>query len=250
MKILKSFHIQIHSCKVIAVSKYWHRQIYRSHGGSTMKMISAFENIVNLVVSPLQKDGRRGKSFSFTNVNSKPVSSSHKFMRSSSISTFRSKIRQRNRLSKDLTDNIELTDSLRKESITLMKLNHVDSIDEDVSSVISDVSLSCCTAWYYGEMTIMYNSVSKNGSVITQDALGSLLVRVDRNYDVIYDITYNTDKDICTGVIPYKGGKYCLDFSDPQQPRFTSINLLLANLIERDYLQRVSFSWLIENSRL
>ena len=196
-----------------------------------------FEKLVNILIQPLSKKplGRNNSlEITYDTKNEKQSNILLKSVRTSNYFTLQHHTDKQQTLKK------------QKEKSLLTKVNS-KQLNEDVSPIISEFSFNCFTAWYYGEMTIMHNCETNIGSVVTKKVLGSLVVRVDKNGDVIYNITYNVGNNMCIGAIPYECGRYCLDFTDPKQPVFSSINFLLANLIEDGYLQRVSFTWLAEN---
>lgn len=141
------------------------------------------------------------------------------------------------------------------------------SSQEDVSDASSpDVSLSreamddifmnsdssfSANVWYHGEIDIRCNcTVSSETEEVEEKEIsisGSLLARVDKCGDVVYSLTYKFGDEILIGSFPRQFDRYSLDFSDPQQPRFASVKYLIAYLIEQQHLERVTFSWLIDN---
>ena len=198
-----------------------------------------FRKFLQILVQPLGKDpiGKNNSlEIAYDTKNEKP---NHKLLKS---------IRTSNYFTLQRHTNKPQALKKQKEKSVLTKVNSKQfTINEDVSPIISEFSLNCSTAWYYGEMTIMHSCETNTESVVTKKVLGSLVVRVDKNGDVIYNIIYNVDSNMCSATIPYKSGKYCLDFTDPKQHAFSSTKFLFANLIEEGYLQRVSFTWLTEN---
>jgi len=105
-----------------------------------------------------------------------------------------------------------------------------------------DISFSS-NVWYYGQLNMQFVKTADDSATFST----SVLARVDKHGEVMYSLTYENEADLCVGAFPFDGKRYCLDFLDPNQPRFISIKYLLAYLIEQKVLQRVSFAWLIDN---
>lgn len=144
--------------------------------------------------------------------------------------------------------------------------NDSSSSQEDVSDTSSpDVSLSrevmdemflnsassfSANVWYHGDLDVRYNCTVNSGADIEEKEMslcGSILARVDKYGDVVYSITYKIEDDVLIGSFPRQFDRYCLDFLNPREPRFASVKYLIAYLIEQKYLERVTFSWLIDN---
>lgn len=140
------------------------------------------------------------------------------------------------------------------------------SSQEDVSDTSSpDLSLSrevmdemflnsfsdsfSANVWYHGEIDIMYICTVSNNTETEKDTTltGSILARIDKYGEVVYSITYKMNDQLFIGSFPKQNGRYCLNFDDPEQPRFISTKYLIAYLIEKKFLERVTFSWLIDN---
>ena len=199
-----------------------------------------FDKLCRYIANSMTKIETK-RTFSMTNTN-KP---SDKRSRCSSFTSLRTRSKRR---VKNYKENFVLN---------IAKLdNKNNTVNEDYCTANtnhwrpwsnSSLSLSSVT-WYHGETIVMCDYQSNTGLPDTNESVvGSILVSVDKYGDVKHNITYTTGTRTCIGAIPYQPGKYCLDFSDPEQLRYTSINLLLADLIENEYLQRVSFDWLINN---
>ena len=103
--------------------------------------------------------------------------------------------------------------------------------------------------WFYGELDIVYGyRRSLYGDTLSpNDYTGSLIARIDFNGKLEYSITYRIGSNVYIGELPQKNGEYCMDFLDIDQPRFCSLELLMANLIEEGVLKQVTFDWLISN---
>lgn len=110
--------------------------------------------------------------------------------------------------------------------------------------------------WYHGCLDIRYEKHMMEDTHFEDNGEGeislngSILARVDRFGDVVYSITYKFNDTIRIGTFPLQDERYCLDFSDAEQPRFISVKYLIAYLIEQKYMERVTFSWLIDHCDL
>eukprot|EP00111_Clytia_hemisphaerica_P004795 TCONS_00013794-protein len=118
-----------------------------------------------------------------------------------------------------------------------------EKLDENLVE-LDDVSFSQ-NVWYYGEFDVDFTDIEDKD--LLQAKCGTILARVDSYGDVVYSLTYRINDDIIPASFPCQNNRFCLDFTDPTQPRFTSAKFLIAYLIEQKILERVTFSWLIEN---
>ena len=102
--------------------------------------------------------------------------------------------------------------------------------------------------WYYGQLEVVYG-YRRNlcQSLSPSDYKGSIIARLDNTGNVLYSVTYKIGTKLHIGEVPMEAGKYCLDFSDSRQPRFSSAKYLIAYMIREGYLERVTFNWLIMN---
>ena len=162
------------------------------------------------------------------------------------------------------------TSSQRKTSSSNLKLNNTyqDTFDDDIIipvesvDVLNDVSRNrenvdkdifdynfpiSSNMWYHGNLNMQFIKTNEEGSTNATTFMTSILVRIDKYGEMVYSLTYESDGDLCTGAFPFDGKRYCLDFLDPNQPRFAGLKYLLAFLIGQGILKRVSFNWLIEN---
>ena len=119
----------------------------------------------------------------------------------------------------------------------------------------SDFSMTS-NIWYYGELDISLNTSieieneSENSTSSSEEeeiVTGTLLVLLDQCQHLYYNLTYNIGNKLYVGSIPFESGKYSMDFSNPEQPRFRSIKLLIAHLIEQNCVFRAPFNWLLDN---
>ena len=117
---------------------------------------------------------------------------------------------------------------------------------------IDDLSFSK-NIWFYGEFDIGCSSTSSYNSTDDNETAqypqtGTIIARTDSYGDVIYSLTYTIGDELIPASFPCLNNRYCLDFSDPNQPRFTSAKYLIAFLIQQQFMERVTFQWLITNS--
>lgn len=195
--------------------------------------------------SPSPRISVNRRNFSFSETIAEPA----KKLVSQTLPTTLKKRRKSYECQKRVNENFDSTEDDEEEEeeqahdVSLTREN----IDECFVTE-TDFSFSS-NVWYYGELDVKYMNSSKVDITVDENTkmTGSLLVRVDKYGDVVYSITYTNDSEDYVGAFPYEMGKYCLDFSNPEQPRFTSVKFLIAYLIEQNYLFRVTFAWLIEN---
>lgn len=105
--------------------------------------------------------------------------------------------------------------------------------------------------WYYGELDIALNFKDKN-EIETEDlttekdfVTGYLTIVLDQYQNLFYSLTYCLGNKVHSASIPHESGKYSMDFTNPEQPRFSSLKYLIAYLIEQNFLFRVPFAWLL-----
>ena len=105
------------------------------------------------------------------------------------------------------------------------------------------------TVWYYGVFDVIYgyrrSLLSK--PILPGDYTGSIIVSFDMNGNLNYSITYQIGSSVYVGHLQCRDGEYSMDFLDAEQPKFRSVEFLIAHLIEEGFLQQVSFDWLINN---
>ena len=168
----------------------------------------------------------------------------------------------------------------KSHEFTAKKNGDLESVDGDTSSLdgIDSKSDSGCSAvdvsltrerldktaeelddlsfsrniWYYGEFDISYSQNTKNNDLNEQEDFihpntGTIIARVDCCGDVVYSLTYTIEDELIPSSFPCHNNRFCLDFTDPTQPRFTSVKYLIAFLIQQNLMERVTFSWLIDN---
>jgi len=151
------------------------------------------------------------------------------------------------------SDTSKVDTDTNEESINVhdVSLNR-ETIDDSLGD-LNDISFSA-NIWYYGELHTDFDLI--NEPVMDEDneqtecnkaVTGTVLARVDTYGDVVYSLTYNVNGELVTGKFPCENYRYCLDFSDPEQPRFTSVKFLIAYLIEQRLMQRVTFTWLLDH---
>lgn len=145
-----------------------------------------------------------------------------------------------------------LTRSLtkRKKSYSLnqsIQIESIKEVQEEKNSPYDDFSFSH-NVWFYGYIDITnFTTEMQNVDCST---LGQFVVRIDENGEVVASIMYKVDNELHTASLPKRDDYYCLNFSNPYEPKFRSIKQLVAYLIRMNYLEQVSFSWLLENSFL
>ena len=112
---------------------------------------------------------------------------------------------------------------------------------------LDDLSFSR-NIWYYGEFDISYsnNTVDEQEDIVLART-GTIIARTDNYGDVVYSLAYTIGDELIPSSFPCLNNRYCLDFTDPTQPRFTSVKFLIAFLIQQNFMERVTFSWLISN---
>ena len=167
---------------------------------------------------------------------------------------------RRNKSSDDLdsvdcgeSDTSKVENDSNEDSINVhdCSLNR-ETIDDSLGD-LNDISFSA-NIWYYGELHTDFDlkrePVIEEGNGLPEcdkAVTGTVLARVDTYGDVVYSLTYNVNGELITGKFPCENDRYCLDFSDPEQPRFPSVKFLIAYLIEQRLMQRVTFSWLLDH---
>ena len=120
-----------------------------------------------------------------------------------------------------------------------------ESLDPDFIETDCGLGFSS-NLWYYGEIEVV-KGFKKNLIQSKEDFVGTIIVRYRKFEDIVYSITYRVGGNLYSGEIPQLYGKYSLDFSDPDQPKFNSVEELVAHMIEKQFLQRVTFDWLLQN---
>nr|XP_047138693.1 uncharacterized protein LOC124814763 [Hydra vulgaris] len=113
---------------------------------------------------------------------------------------------------------------------------------DDIQVLSNTETFFSHNVWYYGKLDLF-----QTDSTEVKLIAGTLLVRIDRYGSVAYNLTYLIDNELHTCRFPFENGKYSLNFDDPAQPRFLNVSSLIAYMVENNYLERVTFEWLIDN---
>lgn len=145
--------------------------------------------------------------------------------------------------SKDLTSD-ESIDSTDQETFDL-------ALDREL--VNPDLQTACGfnlsrNVWYFGQLGVV-NGYRRNicQRFAPEDYRGTLVACINEHGNVSYSVTYRTGDVVFVGEIPYYQGKYCLDFSNENAPKFSCVKYLIAQLIHDKVMFRVTFDWLVTN---